>query len=54
MLERTAKDENLILYRVFGGAVIQNRIAALFFLWTEIWPVWSFSCEKVRSPPTPI
>ena len=23
MLERTAKDENLILYRVFGGAVIQ-------------------------------
>lgn len=31
MLERTAKDENLILYRVFGGAVIQNRIAALFF-----------------------
>lgn len=51
MPERIAKEEGLILYRAFGGAVIQDRIAASFFLWTKFQSVQSFLCERARSPP---
>lgn len=50
MPARTTKD-NVTSYRAFGGAAIQNRIAASFFLWKKIRAVQPVSCVNARSPP---
>lgn len=51
MPERATKEKNLTLYTAFGGVAIQNRIATLFFLWTEFWFLILFLCERARLPP---